>query len=236
MSAPRTTSPVASAEVTIVVRQQYTAELEQLALQVELMGVLVDENLERMRRALGAGDASVVADALATDDRIDAMNVSLMERSYDILRREAPVASDLRLIVSVLRVTGEFERIGDLALRVVKLAPDHALVAAEPRAFDILCSLADHAIAQFRDALRAWSTQDLGLAEAVAGGPPVPMASRGLVEALLAYQGPDAVLVALRTMVVGQALDRIADHAAVLGARIRYLITGDPDHLAAEVR
>jgi phosphate uptake regulator len=37
-------------------------------------------------------------------------------------------------------------------------------------------------------------------------------------------------------MVAGQALDRIADHAAVLGARVRYLITGDPDHLAAEVR
>ncbi len=40
----------------------------------------------------------------------------------------------------------------------------------------------------------------------------------------------------LRTMVAGQALDRIADHATILGARVRYLITGDPDHLAAEVR
>lgn len=217
-------------------RQQYTAELEQLALQVELMGLLVDENLERMRRALSDGDASVVGEALATDDRIDAMNVSLMERSYDILRREAPVASDLRLIVSVLRVTAELERIGDLCLRVVKLAPEHALLTAEPRAFDILLSLVEHAIGQYRDALRAWSTQDLALAEAVAAEPAVPTASRGLVEALLSYSGSDAVMVALRTMVAGQALDRIADHAAVLGARIRYLITGDPDHLAAEVR
>jgi phosphate uptake regulator len=64
----------------------------------------------------------------------------------------------------------------------------------------------------------------------------VALASRHLVEALLAYEGPDAVVVALRTMVAGQALDRIADHSAVLGARVRYLITGDPDHLAAEVR
>lgn len=217
-------------------RQQYTAELEQLALQVELMGVLVDENLERMRSALEHGDQSVIADALHTDDRIDAMNVSLMERCYDLLRREAPVASDLRLIVSVLRVTAELERIGDLCLRVVKLAPDHSLLAAQPRAFDILQSLAEHGIGQYRDALRAWSTQDLALAESVAAEPAVPTASRGLVEALLSYTGPDAVMVALRTMVAGQALDRIADHAAVLGARIRYLITGDPDHLAAEVR
>lgn len=217
-------------------RQQYTSELEQLALQVELMGVLVDENLERMRVVLSTGDANVAAEAIAVDDRIDAMNVSLMERSYDLLRREAPVASDLRLIVSVLRVTAELERIGDLALRVVKLAPEHELLTRVPRAFDILETLAAHAVGQYRDALRAWSTLDLTLAEAVAQEPQIALANRHLVEALLDFDGPDAVVVALRTMVAGQALDRIADHAAVLGARIRYLITGDPDHLAAEVR
>ena len=206
-------------------RQQYTSELEQLALQVELMGVLVDENLERMRTVLNSGNLNVAEEAIRTDDRIDAMNVSLMERS-----------SDLRLIVSVLRVTAELERIGDLALRIAKLAPEHELLTRVPTAFDILETLAGHAVSQYRDALRAWSTLDLGLAEQVASEPEVALASRHLVEALLAYEGPDAVVVALRTMVAGQALDRIADHSAVLGARVRYLITGDPDHLAAEVR
>jgi len=218
------------------VRQQYTSELEQLALQVELMGVLVDENLERMRTVVAFGDASVVPVALDCDDRIDEMNVSLMERCYDLLRREAPVASDLRLIVSVLRVTAELERIGDLALRVVKLAPDHQLLQASAQAFDIITTLSDHAVDQYREALRAWSTMDLLLAERIAIEPRRISTTRNLVEVLLAYRGHDAVMVAVRTMVAGQALDRIADHAAVLGARIRYLITGDPDHLAAEVR
>lgn len=217
-------------------RQHYTSELEQLALQVELMGVLVDENLERMRRVLETGDTSVVDEALQCDDRIDEMNVSLMERSYELLRREAPVASDFRLIVSVLRVTAELERIGDLSLRISKLAPEHHLLTSSPPAFDILRSLADHAVDQYRDALRAWSTLDLALAEKVVSEPQLPLASRNLVQALLDYEGPDAVLVALRTMVSGQALDRITDHAAILGSRIRYLITGDPDHLSAEVR
>jgi phosphate transport system protein len=218
------------------VRQQYTSELEQLALQVELMGVLVDENLERMRTVLSTGNLQIAEEALAADDRIDAMNVSLMERSYELLRREAPVASDLRLIVSVLRVTAELERIGDLALRIAKLAPEHELLTRVPKAFDILETLAGHAVSQYRDALRAWSTLDLNLAQRVASEPQVALALRHLVEALLSYEGPDAVVVALRTMVAGQALDRIADHSAVLGARVRYLITGDPDHLAAEVR
>ena len=116
------------------------------------------------------------------------------------------------------------------------MAPEHELLTRVPTAFDILETLAGHAVSQYRDALRAWSTLDLGLAEQVASEPEVALASRHLVEALLAYEGPDAVVVALRTMVAGQALDRIADHSAVLGARVRYLITGDPDHLAAEVR
>ncbi len=146
------------------------------------------------------------------------------------------MASDLRLIVSVLRVTAEIERVGDLALRVVKLAPDHALLVAVPRAFDILETLSNQAVEQYREALRAWSSLDSDLAAKVASEVQNNMATAQLMEALLEYRGPDAVAVALRTMVAGQALDRIADHAAVLGARVRYLITGDPDHLAAEVR
>ena len=217
-------------------RHQYGAELEQLAIQVEMMGVMVDQNLERMREVLLTGSERVALEAIATDDRIDAMNVSLMERCYELLRREAPVASDLRLIVSVLRVTPELERIGDLALRVVKTYPDHDLLQSVPRAFDVLQTMADHAIDRYRDALRAWSALDLEVANRAAAETPAGLATSQLVEALLAYDGPDGVAVTLRTMVAGQALDRIADHAAVLGARVRYLINGDPDHLAAEVR
>ncbi|HEY6530687.1 MAG TPA: PhoU domain-containing protein [Acidimicrobiales bacterium] len=228
-------SPAGSAD-SGPLRLQYTGELEQLALQVELMGIVVDQNLERMREVLRTGDADIAEAAIATDDEIDGMNISLMERCYELLRREAPVASDLRLIVSALRVTAELERIGDLALRVVKLYPDHALLRAEPRSFDILQTMADHAVQSYRDALRAWSALDLELAVAVATEPPDALAPGQLVESLLAHTGPDGVALTLRTMVAGQALDRIADHATILGARVRYLITGDPEHLAAEVR
>ena len=79
-------SPAASADGGPL-RQNYTAELEQLALQVEMMGVLVDQNLERMREVLLTGSERVALEAIATDDRIDAMNVSLMERCYELLRR-----------------------------------------------------------------------------------------------------------------------------------------------------
>src|SRR5207244_11543296 len=101
---------------------------------------------------------------------IDAMNVSLTERCYDLLRREAPMASDLRFIVSVLRILGELERIGDLALRVVKLSNDHHLLAGSPASFEILKSMTDRAIERYRQSLRAWAAMDLVLANAVVTG------------------------------------------------------------------
>ena len=52
----------------------------------------------------------------------------------------------------------------------------------------------------------------------------------------LRIDGADAVPAALNSLVIGKALDRIADHACIIGSRLRYLLTGDPGHLAAEIR
>ncbi len=201
------------------------------------MGVRVDQNLERMRSVLLHGDQREADLALAADDEIDAMQVSLTERCYDLLAREQPVASDLRLIVSVVRITTELERIGDLALRVVKLAPDHELLCREPEIFDLLAALADLALDHYRMALRAFATRSEELAaEVVAPSPEVGHLSDRLVAEIHRLGGEDAVPIAVKAMTAGQALSRIDDHASVLGSRLRYLFTGDPDHLAAEVR
>jgi phosphate transport system protein len=219
------------------VRQHYTAELEQLRLQVEVMAVRVDQNLERMREVLRNGDAVVAEQALSDDDEIDAMNLSLLERCYELLVREQPVAGDMRLIMSVIRILSELERIGDLALRVVKLCPQHDLVASNPTTFDILESMADESIERYRLALRAWATEDLDLATGLATSDgAMTVVRERLVAELVRLEGPSAVEVALATDNAGRALERIADHARIIGARIRYLITGDPHHLAAEVR
>jgi phosphate transport system protein len=156
-------------------RQRYIAELDELRLQVEVMFVRVDENLERMRQVLETGDVALADVAIAADDEIDAMNLSLTERCYDVLAREGPVASDLRLVVSVIRILNELERVGDLALRVIKLAPDMELLRAVaaaglPAASMICCSrsvieslLPDQASAIKKTAWRCGSTRPLVL-------------------------------------------------------------------------
>ena len=218
-------------------RQQFTEELEQLRLQVELMAVRVDQNLERMRDVLRTGDSSLAAAAIAADNEIDAMNLSLMERCYDMLRREAPVASDLRFIVSVLRVLSELERIGDLSLRVDKVADEHELLSRYPAIFEVLVTMADEALERYRTALRAWATMDLGLAvELASNEASMDVYQNRLTSELVRLEGPDAARVAMVASGVGRAIDRISDHATIIGVRLRYLITGDPEHLAAEIR
>ncbi|MGH3679504.1 MAG: phosphate signaling complex protein PhoU [Natronosporangium sp.] len=218
-------------------RQGFRDELEQLRLQVELMGVRVDENLTRMGQVLRTADPSLVDPALRADDEIDAMNVSLTERCYQLLTLESPVAGDLRVIVSVLRITGELERVGDLGLRVIKLTPEVPLLRTAGPIWETLLRLVTEAVEQYRTALRAWSAQDLDLATALATRQrTLDHHYNQLVDDLRHYPGPDAARIAIGIMAAGRAADRIADHAAIIGARLRYLITGEPAHLAAEVR
>jgi phosphate transport system protein len=212
-------------------------ELEQIRLQVELMGVRVDQNLERMRQVMQSGDEAVAAAALAADDDIDAMHISLLERCYELLGRNAPVASDLRFVVSVVRILSELERVGDLALRVVKVAPTIPEEARAGEAWDVLTTMVDTAVEQYRTALRAWSAQDLALAARLAEDLPSasPFLAR-LADNLRDHDRVEAMRLGLNMFVIAQSADRIADHAAIIGARLRYLLTGEPGHLAAEVR
>jgi phosphate transport system protein len=218
-------------------RTAYAAALDDLRVQVELMGIKVDQNLERMRETLRNADLAAAEAALRADDDIDDTNVALTHRCYEMTALQQPVASDLRLLVSIVRVTSELERVGDLALRVVKVcAEDHDLLASAPEVYDILLVMADRAIDSFRAALDTWSTEDLRGAAALVDHAPMAGLPAQLAASVTRLRGAAAPTIAARAVTVGQALDRIADHARVIAARVRYLVTGDAAHLAAEVR
>lgn len=221
----------------MTLRSGFQGELEQLRLQVEVMAMRVAENLDRMELALRDGDVDAAAAALAADDGIDAMHVSLTERCYDLLAREAPVAGDLRFIVSVLRALEELERIGDLSLRVVNQTAEHDLLVRHPEIHGRLDDMAGLARQLVRTALDAWSGQDLQLAcGLVDRSKEMDGQYELLVADLLALEGPEATKVAVIAVVMGRALGRIADHTVIVGERLRYLLTADPAYLLSEVR
>lgn len=218
-------------------RHAFDAELDQLRLQIQVMAVRVADALERMHEVLATGDPVVAAAALAADDDVDAMHVSLTERCYDLIRREQPVAADLRFLVSVLRLLEELERIADLSLRVVHQAPNQPLLVGYPGIMATLDHMSAAARSLYRAALDAWTTQDLAAAEHLAEQDrAIDDDYAALVDALPALEGANAVQVAVTAVLVGQAVERIADHTVIVGERLRYLVTGDAAYLAAEVR
>jgi len=218
-------------------RVHYAAELDQLRLQVEVMALRVDQNLERMCTVLETGDPVLAAAARAADDGIDAMSVSLTERCHDILAREQPVARDLRFVVSVLRVLGEFERVGDLSLRVVNACDDHHLLRANDTTFGLLLELASAAVERYRAAAAAWAAESADAARLLLAAPSrADVLEARLTSEVLRVSGSDAAPIVVRTLEAGRALERIADHGGIIASRLLFLVTGDAGHLAGEVR
>ena len=201
------------------------------------MALHVDEALQRSTTVLLTGDCDLAETVIAADDDIDDMLVSLTERCYDLLGRQNPMASDLRLVVSVIRILGDLERTGDLCLRIVKLAPEHHRLSHNGETFGILREMAIEAQELFRTALKAWSTRDLRLAKTLEERDDAMDAhNTRLMEAIIAMDGPDAVPSAVTTVLAGRALERIADHSVMIGERLRYMLTGNSESLSAEIR
>jgi len=200
------------------------------------MALKVDEALQRSRCVLESGDCDLADRVLAADDEIDDMLVSLAERCYDLLVRQAPVASDLRLVVSVLRILSDLERVGDLCLRIVKLAPQQALMASEPATFDILLEMGSEASRLFAAAVQAWSTGDVTIAKGLEErDDALDRQYAILTERVMRLEGPHAVPIAIQTIAAGRAFERIADHSVMIGERLRYMVTGRTEPLSKEV-
>ena len=236
MRGRKTTSQDASARQPVPLRSSFTADLEQLKLQVEVMALKVDEALKRSTDVLLTGNMDLADEVIAGDDEIDDMLVSLTERCYELLVRQSPVASDLRFVVSVLRILGDLERTGDLCLRIVKLAPEHDLLSSQPETFGILQSMAKEAQTLFGCAHKAWATQDLRLARSLEQrDEAMDQYNVDLTQALLRFDGANAVHAAIQTLLAGRALERIADHSVMIGERLRYMLTGRIDSISKEV-
>jgi phosphate transport system protein len=102
--------------------QQFNQELEAIRTSVLAMGGLVESQLEEALAALLAGDVRRGEQVVANDYQVNALDVQIDERCTSILARRQPTASDLRLVLAVIKTTADLERIGDEAKRVARMA------------------------------------------------------------------------------------------------------------------
>ncbi len=216
-------------------RAEFEGALQALRVDVDALGLMAQHAVAGALRALVADDRSAANEVLAGDDRIDALFVALEERAYALVAQQAPVAADLRFLMSALRVMADYEKTGDRAVAVTKSAL--AVWDREPASLALLARMGDMALTLLTRARRAWLEQDLAAAshlkrrdDALDG------CYRQLVEHLLAQEGRGAPSLVLHAHAAGRNIERIADHAVIVGERVSYMLTGDPSALAAEIR
>ena len=216
-------------------RAQFHEAKEMLRVEVDALGALAEQAVIGAMSALLDEDAEAACAVVAGDDRIDAVFVALEERAYVLLAREAPVAADLRFLLSALRVMADFEKTGDRAVAVAKSSL--ADWEREPLTIGLLSRMADLALSLLTSARAAWLEQDLFVASDLKRRDDVLDGTfRDLVAHLLTRQGPGAPSLVLHAHAAGRNLERIADHAVIIGERVSYMLTGDPSALVAEIR
>ena len=218
--------------------QRFNDELEEIRTMVLGMGGLVEQQLETAVGALVNGDVGGAERVVADDYKVNALDVQIDERCTLILARRQPTASDLRLVLAVIKTTADLERIGDEAKRVARMA--------------IRLGAADHARSLFLEvehmgslsrlllnkALDAYARLDVEAALDVAKEDQrVDREYENVMRQAITYmmEDPRSIPFVLDIIWSARALERIGDRCRNISEYVIYLVKGkDVRHTSLE--
>ena len=211
------------------VRRVFVEELERLHLDVVRLGALAIEAIHRGSEALLTYDLDAVDATIAHDRELDQLSDSIEERIYLLLATQAPVATDLRLMVTMLRADHELERIGDYMVNVAKATRRLQPEPLDPRILGILDRMRNQAAAQLELAVDAFSQRDPSQgSDLPAMDDVMDDLTRELFRTIFAMNADhdESIQRAVQLALVGRYYERVADHAVNVGERVDFMVTG----------
>ena len=212
-----------------MIRQGFDQELESLRRELILMGEVVKTAIKNAVTALGTKDIVLARSVMDGDDVIDTMQVEIEDRCIALIARQQPVATDLRLLGTALKITTDLERIGDHAFDIAKIAVE---IGDEPLIKPLvdIPRMAVLAQAMLQDCLQAYLLLDIQLAEKVChADDEVDELYHQVFSDLLTYMLRDSSTItqATQLLFVARYLERIADHSTNVAEWVIYLATGE---------
>jgi phosphate transport system protein len=219
--------------------KQYDAELESVRERVLLMGELVGKQFQLAIEALDKGDIELIDRIIADDYRVNAMEVGIDESCTRIIARRQPTASDLRMVVMIIKTITDLERIGDeakkIAITAKHLAQKKSL--SLPR-FDKIKYVANLALHMLHQSLEAFAKLDIhSVATIVRQDEQVDDEFRAVIRYLVTFmmEDPRTISSALEILFVAKAIERIGDHAKNMSEYVVYMVLGrDVRHISAD--
>lgn len=211
-----------------LIRSVFQDELDSVSQTLFELSVMVSDSMAKATRALMSKNLSLAEEVITFDEKIDTVQHDLDARIIDIIARQQPVASDLRALVTALRMSADLERMGDLAHHVAKVVRLRHPAAAVP---DQLLSLIESmGVAAEKIAAKTGvviSTRDTVLAAQVEkDDDEMDLLHRQLIAALIAPTWEHGVETAIDLTLLGRYYERYADHAVSVARRVIYLVTG----------
>ena len=210
-------------------RQIFEAELQQVGDDLTEMSRLVESAITRAGTALLEADLQLAQEVIASDKTIDAIEASLDERCVHLLAQQAPVATDLRVVVSALRMSASLERMGDLARHVAQVARGrYPAQAIAPAARDTFAQMHEAAVHVAQQTTRLLATRDLEVAaEIERDDDQLDSLHQETFNKLLAPEWQGSVQEAVDVTLVGRYYERFGDHGVSVARRVTFLVTGD---------
>jgi phosphate transport system protein len=210
-------------------RHRFHQELDSLETVIVTMGELAEQAVRKAADALASRDDRVAREVIEHDDDIDARYMEIERRILDLLARQTPVASDLRLVTAILHISLHLERVGDQAVNVAKLATATRDLPTDETVLQQLLEMADVACTMLRTSATAFVRRDLELALALpAMDDPVDRLNRGMYRQVVALADDPRLLEwGVLMNVVSRALERVADNAVDIGEQVAFLLTGE---------
>ncbi len=209
-------------------RDAYQEQLEGLADGLADMCDQVAEAMAKATRSLLEADLQLAEEVITSDIRIDDLRAAAEERAFALLALQAPVATDLRTVVSAIHGAGDIERMGDLALHVAQAArrrhPQPVLPAEVAPYFAEMgrvgCALATKAgeVIRTRDLERA--------AQLESDDDAMDDLHRHMFTVLMDREWSHGVGPAVDITLLARFYERYADHAVAVARRIVYVVTG----------
>ena len=219
-------------------RDAFHEELAHTSERLVEMTRLAGSAIARATTALLDADLALAESVIAADEQIDAIQRELDDTALDMLARQQPVATDLRIIVTGMRMSADLERMGDLARHVAKVArrryPDSA-VPPELRATVLqMGQVAERIVAKAGSVIAG---NDVAAAvQLEQDDDEMDRLHRALFTELLDVTAPYSIEVAIDVTLVSRYYERFADHAVAVARRVVYLVTGQhPSELAESV-